>query len=459
MLAFEPFRSYLDANLGAGVTDLRPVRNIALLTEIISKYEYLHRIDILKAKYIDRDVEKLFNLYLRLLAKDGMGEYEDDSEYAPSGCVSFLTIHQSKGMEFPIVFVDSLNASPRRQNEGMLATVSKYLHRKPFEPEESIKYFDFWRLYYTAFSRAQDLLVLTCNEKNGKGKTPSAYFEKPYASLKSVNSSDFDINDFSFSDVKDVNLKESFSFTSHIGVYERCSLQYKFFKELGFATVRMGATIFGSLVHQTIEDVHRAALRGAPQLITPENIAQWLDANYATLSKKEHAYLGEKQILAALEHVKRYVYEPSGEKNWSRIQDAEVEITLVKEGYIIEGNIDLIQGEGDTVELVDFKSEKKPNIETEKDRIEFYRRQLELYAHLVEEKTNKTVSGMKLYYTGEESNEREIAFLRDKASIAKTVENFDQIVKKIQRKDFSSKSNISHVCENCDFRYYCKKEV
>ena len=50
----------------------------------------------------------LFNMYIKLLFDGGIAEYEDDEEYAPTGCVSFLTIHQSKGMEFPVVFVDSL---------------------------------------------------------------------------------------------------------------------------------------------------------------------------------------------------------------------------------------------------------------------------------------------------------------------------------------------------------------
>ena len=47
-------------------------------------------------------------MYIKLLFDGGIAEYEDDEEYAPTGCVSFLTIHQSKVMEFPVVFVDSL---------------------------------------------------------------------------------------------------------------------------------------------------------------------------------------------------------------------------------------------------------------------------------------------------------------------------------------------------------------
>ena len=46
----------------------------------------------------------------------------------------------------------------------MTEVEEKYFHRPAFEPYDQTKYFDFWRLYYTAFSRAQNLLVLTCDE-------------------------------------------------------------------------------------------------------------------------------------------------------------------------------------------------------------------------------------------------------------------------------------------------------
>ena len=46
----------------------------------------------------------------------------------------------------------------------MMTIEDRYFKRPAFEPYEVTKFFDFWRLYYTAFSRAQDLLILTCNE-------------------------------------------------------------------------------------------------------------------------------------------------------------------------------------------------------------------------------------------------------------------------------------------------------
>lgn len=103
--------------------------------------------------------------------------------------------------------------------------------------------------------------------------------------------------------------------------------------------VRAGAMIFGMLVHETIEDVHRAALREEEATITADNVTKWFDANYASITKTEHTYLAEPQRAAALNQVLRYVERQHGD--WSLIQQAEVDVSLVKPDYIIEGKIDL----------------------------------------------------------------------------------------------------------------------
>lgn len=459
MFEFSPFADYLDSDLHAGVVDIRPVRNISMLTQIIAKYEYLHGISVLDAtmyrkggqRRIDYNTEILFNLYLKLLYDGGISEYEDDSEYAPSGCVSFMTIHQSKGMEFPIVLVDSLGDVPRKNYSDLMELISvKYFKRPPFEPLDQTKFFDFWRKYYTAFSRAQDLLVLTCNEDK---KTPSKYFRELYDELTSVEDPAFDLSEFEFKAVKDVNLKEAFSFTSHITVYETCPTQYKFLKELGFAPVRVSAMLFGMVVHQTIEDIHRAALRNEEHLITAENIEGWFNANYTSISRSEHTYLAEAQRNAALKQVQRYAERQAS--TWSTVKEAEVDVSLVKPEYIIEGKIDLIRGEGDTVELVDFKSEKKPDMVKDAERVERYRRQLQVYAHLVEERTGHKVSKMHLYYTGEENGSPFVSFPYQKTAVDATIQAFDDTVHKILSKDFKCRAASAKTCEDCDFRFYC----
>ena len=453
LFQYEPFATILTTDMHSGVVDLRPARNISLFTSILSKYEYLHGVDVFTPQKIEKNVELFFNLFLKLLMRGGIAEYEDEAEYAPSGCVSFLTIHQSKGMEFPIVVVGSLSNAPRARSNDIINNISQeYFQRPPFEPYDTIKFFDFWRLYYTAFSRAQNLLVLTANHTT---REPSLYFREVFKQLPEYDSEAFDVQEFEFAEVKDVNLKDTYSFTGHIAVYEECALQYKFFKELGFTPIRVGATIFGTIVHETIEDVHRAVLRDEAHLVTADNLRSWLEMNYSTVSKAEHAYLGRPQIEAALRQVEKYVERHQGD--WSRIREAEVDVSLVKPDYILAGKIDLIRGEDGTVEIVDFKSEHRPDAETEAAYFDRYRRQLQVYAHLVEMKTGQRVSKMSLYYTGETEGQPMVSFPYVQQDVTATIGAFDDIVHKIQRKDFSGRSTNARTCNNCDFRFYCHK--
>lgn len=212
--------------------------------------------------------------------------------------------------------------------------------------------------------------------------------------------------------------------------------------------------MFGKLVHETIEDIHKAALRNESQLITADNIQSWFDANYDALTLSEHSYLSKPQRDVALTQVLNYAERQT---DWSVIKEAEVDVSLVRPDYIIEGKIDLIKGKDNTVEIVDFKSEHKPDLEMEREKIEQYRRQLHIYAYLVEQKTGHKVSKMHLYYTGEDNGNPMISFPYTQTAIDGTISSFDDTVHLIIKKDFYRCSTDNKTCRNCDFRFYCEK--
>jgi DNA helicase-2/ATP-dependent DNA helicase PcrA len=452
MLQFEPFAGIVDIDLNSGVADSRPARNVAIFTNLLVKFEYLNRINVLQYEHIDRDLKRLFNQYFLFLFNGGIGEYEDESEYAPSGCVSFMTIHQSKGMEFPIVVVGSLWSIPKNQNDEVITEIEHdYYHRPAFEPADQIKYFDFWRLFYTAFSRAQNLLVLTCEEKNGGMKEPSAYFAPAYAGLPTST----DLSKFSFQKIKNTNIKESYAFTSDIALYENCPMQYKYFKDLGMKPVRLGATLFGTLVHETIEDVHRAAIRGDAASIDESAIQGWLNANYATISQREHYYLGTNQLQTAYNQVLAYAEARKG--TWDKIKDCEVPISLVKDDYILTGKVDLIEGKDNTVDIVDFKTEKKPNIFEQPKKVERVKEQLEVYAYILEQRYGMKVGRMIAYYTSETDGSPTIPFEKDEKKIKATIDGFDRIVGSIEKREYCSFSEDRKLCDECDMRSHCDK--
>lgn len=453
LLQFPLFSRFLTEEAVQGVDKGRAARNLGTFSKLLTKFEYLHYVSVLNPEFLEKNLRDLFNQFLRFLQDGGIGEYEDEAEYAPKGCVSFLTIHQSKGLEFPVVVCGSLEAVPRKQYSALdvLLEDGGYLSKERFEPLDHIKNFDFWRLFYTAFSRAQNLLVLAAQEKQGRGKSPSKYFERLFYELPSWR--DVDLSALTFEAVKQINLKREYSFTSHITVFENCAEQYRFFKELEFTPIRESPMLFGTLVHQTIEDIHKTVLRGEEGTITLDGIKGWFSANYAMLSKKERVYLAPSSQQAALLHVLRYFERENG--NWDRIKEAEVEISLIKEQYILKGSVDLIRGEHDTVEIIDFKSEKKPDMEKDRDRLRQYQHQLEVYAHLVEERTGQKVSRMHLYYTGEDSGNPYVSFTKDDRAIGKTIARFDDIVARIERQDYGIAARPAKLCLSCDMRAYC----
>lgn len=453
LLQFPLFSRFLTEDAVQGVDKGRAARNLGTFSKLLTKFEYLHFVSVLNPEWLEKNIRDLFNQFLRFLQDGGIGEYEDEAEYAPKGCVSFLTIHQSKGLEFPVVVCGSLEAVPRKQYSALdvLLEDGCYLSKERFEPLDHIKNFDFWRLFYTAFSRAQNLLVLAAQEKQGRGKSPSKYFDRLFYELPSWR--DVDLSKLTYEAVKQINLKREYSFTSHITVFENCAEQYRFFKELEFTPIRESPMLFGTLVHQTIEDIHKTVLRGEEGSITLDGIKGWFSTNYAMLSKKERVYLAPSSQQAALLHVLRYFERENG--HWDRIKEAEVEISLIKQQYILKGSVDLIRGEHDTVEIIDFKSEKKPDMEKDRDRLRQYQHQLEVYAHLVEERTGQKVSRMHLYYTGEDGGNPYVSFSKDDRAIGKTIARFDDIVARIERQDYAITARPAKLCQSCDMRAYC----
>lgn len=129
----------------------------------------------------------------------------------------------------------------------------------------------------------------------------------------------------------------------------------------------------------------------------------------------------------------------------------------MKDAYILAGKVDLLRGQDETVEIVDFKSERKLDVNDPKDRdkLNQYRRQLEVYAHIIEQRTGLTVSRTHLYYTSEEGGNPYITFDTNSRSVEKTIAVFDSVVARIEAKDFAIPERPAKACSTCDMRHYC----
>ncbi len=461
LFAFEPFTHALNANAAGNVKDLRAARNLSKLVQVFRDYERSYNVNNINSRYMASQFQMMMNIYIRFRIDEGLDEYESDTESVPAGHVAFMTIHQAKGREFPIVFVDSLWSRPDselqkdRNNQLMNRILTDHSRRPAFEPQESIKLFDFWRMYYVAFTRAQNLLILTCNENN---ITPSRYLEGAYNKLEDADEI-FAPSELEAAEQRDSDLRKTYSFTADILTYESCPMQYKFFCELEFPKTSSQMTFLGKLVHATIEDIHKAVLNQEAGKITEPKIAEWFSENYERLSRSELAYLNDAAKRAAFGQVMHYVNLQGND--WSGIVMAEAEVNLVREEYILEGKIDLVRIRDGMAEIIDFKSGTKPNmnISSDRGRLEDCRRQVNVYAYLAAHALGLGVSGMKLYYTGEKGTNPEIVYPYDEEEAEKVVKVFDEVVGKIQGVDFEHRTDDIETCGECPFRYHCKKDT
>jgi DNA helicase-2/ATP-dependent DNA helicase PcrA len=340
LLALEPFRS--------AVKNENTARNLAIFSQLLNVFQNYYHYTVVTHK--NREFLRLhfFNSFLRLLYDGGINEYEDPDQPFPRGHVQVMTIHQSKGLEFPVVVVGSLTTqiSSSKQIDRDLAP---YYHRPPFEPENRITLFDRMRLHYVAFSRPQKLLVLTAHE------TPKDYFapiwqglpQWPYVRKDLLAAQRFEVRER-------VPVKKTYSFTGDLKIYETCPRQYQFFRAYDFTPSRSAVIFFGLLVHQTIEEIHRIALDGRLDTLDETRIREIFERTFRFLSISDVRPIGPEAKKSAFTHVMNYFRQNCDEMR--RVIQTEVDVSLEKDGYILVGKVDLLLGSDGKLELLDFKN-------------------------------------------------------------------------------------------------------
>jgi len=440
LIAFSPLNSYM--------TEENSARNMATFSELLAIFQNYYDYYVLTSK--NKSVIQLhfFNSYLRFLYEGGVNEYEDPDQPFPSGYVQMMTIHQAKGLEFPVVIVGSLDKKISSQ-KYVDRDLHPYYHRSLYEPMDRITGFDRMRLHYVAFSRPQKLLILTSTEK------PNEYFNPiwedlpqwPYVKKDILAAQHFTSREF-------IPPKKSFSFTSDIKVYETCPRQYQYFKYFDFTPSRTSEVLFGSLVHQTIEDIHRLIMGGYAIDHVSRQVKDLFYNNYRYLLLSGLRPLSKERQAYALGQVQRYFSQ-----NLDRIHqiiETEVDVSLEKDDYILTGKVDLILGADEKLEILDFKAQPRPPKDS--PWLASYHDQLLIYAHILEERYHKNADRLVLYWTAEETRERAaMSFSYDPGKVTAASHRFDDVAHQILDRDFDIKTYPQlRVCRECDLLAFCQ---
>lgn len=438
LIAVDPFKSML--------RNENKARNLATFSQLINTFQSYYHYTVVTWKNHESLRLHLFNSFLRLLYDGGINEYEDRDQPIPKGYVQIMTIHQSKGLEFPVVVVGSLDkqlSSPKAVDRDL----QPYYHRPPFEPEGRITHFDRMRLHYVAFSRAAKLLVLTSD------KRPKDHFaaiwqglpQWPYVKKELLAAQRFEMKERE-------PVKKRYSFTGDLEVYETCPRQYEFFRHYDFTPSRSAAIFFGLLVHQTIEEIHRLVMGGGLDALNDGRIRELFERTYSLLCLSDVRPIGPAAKKTAFQQVMNYFRQ--NQEDMKRVIETEVDVSVEKDNYILVGKVDLLMGCDGKLELLDFKTS---NRNSDSQLLTIYQHQLCTYAHILEQRYGRRPDRLLLYWTAEPKKGdalMEVPYRPDQVKEAGC--RFDAIVQKIQACDFRVAAPPKpRVCMECDLRPLC----
>jgi len=348
-----------------------------------------------------------FLSFITYVAKDYYPEGWLNNPYKTPNAVQIMTIHQSKGLEFPSVIVPGLNHNylPSKKRGGL--SEWHFLDRtlieeqSRYEGDEDKE--DERRLLYVALTRSQKYLLLTqAPDLNNKLYKKESQFISELTNAK-VNSFPVMVSDLrhKFPNIDKIDQKPkekvkniSLDFTSLKDIFE-CSYRFKLISVFGFCyplNQRMGV---GKSFHNCLMEIHKEAKKGVK--LTEDELKALIDRQthfpYLTKSTKLSQPLYDKVKNNVEDYYKENVDE------FKNIEFVEQEIQYkIDRNILVVGRIDLIKKIGDAgyyeTTIVEFKSdEENADAPITKD-------QLKLYALGHRELTGETANYIMTYVIG-----------------------------------------------------------
>jgi DNA helicase-2/ATP-dependent DNA helicase PcrA len=345
-------------------------------SQAISDFEQIHFASQPYDKYTG------FAKWLQYHAPDYYAESDDDVGYARPDAVSISTVHQAKGMQWPVVFVPCLrkNRFPSKRHGG--------LRLDHVIPPQAIPDFDRYlgqeqderRLFYVALTRSQKWLFTTFSPGGSsmyRGRSP--FFDEVTRS--------------SYVLTRDPGVAEphqgrlpphprveipqvTLSFSELKYLFE-CPYQFKLRFLYGFNPPLHEALGFGKGLHDALSEVHKRALEG--DLLDVSDAEELVDRHLWA----PFAYPDLRASLrkAAVTAVERYMREHGSELENTMHSEKQIQVHVAP-GVTVDGRIDLIRrlDTGET-SIVDFKSSERAQDEV------VTRDQLHVYALGYEELT------------------------------------------------------------------------
>ena len=328
--------------------------NLGMFSQIINDFENIH--------FRDKPIYKLKN-FLNFLRYSADGYYPEgwlNNSYRTPNAVQIMTIFQSKGLEYPAVFVPGLNKNylPIKKPGGK--QIWHYIERDWIQDQERLEGSteSERRLFYVAITRSQKYLFLTRSVEN-------RLYQKESLFAKELVDSDYILTDYDpdyshLADLKPTPKAETSAIQLNFSVLKAffdCPYRFKLISLYGFVQPISEAVGYGNSVHNVLMELHRKFLDGKD--ILKENIQEIVDTHthmpFATKRLFENSK--ERVLNVTEDYLKDNLYD------FKNIEYAEKEIQIdLGDGILVNGRMDLIKkrnsGGNDETTIIDFKSQK-----------------------------------------------------------------------------------------------------
>jgi len=328
--------------------------NMGMFSQVIEDFEVIH--------FRDKQEEKLTN-FLNFLYHTAENHYSEgwlNRSIATPNAVTITTIHQAKGLEWPVVFLPRMNRNyfPPKGRGGLGPW--HILNPELIKNYEGLKGTteDELRLLYVALTRSQKFLFVS--QAPGEGR----FDKKPSDFLKHIKGTHYIFSnpEYHFEDRPTAPRRDEKSISDIVlnftllEAFYNCPYSFKYYTLYGFKeplSPRMG---YGKSIHDTLMEIHRRAMDGDTPSRTEleELLERHVHIPYAIQDVKNKMH--EKAREAVNEYYGKY------EGEFTNVEYAEKDIELdLGDGIIVNGRMDLIKkrdlnGEPRTY-IVDFKSE------------------------------------------------------------------------------------------------------
>jgi DNA helicase-2/ATP-dependent DNA helicase PcrA len=398
----------------------------------------------------DKSVKK-FMEELELVIDVGNDPAPAQMEEGPES-IKIMTVHGAKGLEFSYVFIANLvdKRFPSIERREQIEVPAKLI--KEIIPEGDIHLQEERRLFYVACTRARKgLFFSSAKDVGGKtAKKPSRFlYEIDMVQGEKAEKSE-QLN-LGFTVVRKLirqtekikyPLPKTFSY-SQLKAYEKCPKQYKYMFIWRVPVLSGRHTYsFGTSVHNTLKAFYTSVKQGYKPTKThlmklyEENwIDDWYDSRQHMLERKKAGKLMLEEYFKTNKIIKTPVFLEKG-------------FNLKIGEYSFRGFIDRVDSlDKDSVEIIDYKTGKKPARKTEIDH-----EQLMIYHIAMQEVFKMKPALLSLYFLDGNAKYSFTATVKDIEDLkAKIIES----IKEIEKGDFTPAPTV-YKCATCDFREICE---